>query len=139
MSRKYRLGLTIYQYAAGLCDMSTGLLLVFAPAWTLHLMGISVPPQPIEFTSFIGVFVFSVGLTYFWVALIWPLSAASIPTWQTQWLITALIRILVALFLLSEIASGRMEPRWIVVALSDGVLALIQWYGLCRGWLKLAQ
>lgn len=135
MSRSGR-WLTLFQGAAGLSDTSTGLLLIFAPAWTLRLMGVRWLPQPIEFAGFIGVFVLSVGLTYLLVAVRWPIARQNTVVWEVQWWITALVRTLVAVFLLVEIVSGRMEFAWISVALSDGMLAVIQWIGLARGWLK---
>ena len=49
--------LPIFQWLAGSCDTATGVLLVFAPAWTLKLMGVQRLPQPVEFASFVGVFV----------------------------------------------------------------------------------
>lgn len=135
MSRSGR-WLTLFQGAAGFSDTSTGLLLIFAPAWTLRLMGVRWLPQPIEFAGFIGVFVLSVGLTYLLVAVRWPIARQNTVVWEVQWWITALVRTLVAVFLLVEIVSGRMEFAWISVALSDGMLAVIQWIGLARGWLK---
>ncbi len=137
MSRMTR-SLTLYQYAAGLCDTLTGLLLILAPAWTLTLMRVHVLPQPIVFVSWIGAFVLSVGLTYLWVALVWPLSPRSALSWKMQWRITALIRSIVAVFLLSQIALGRLQPAWITVALTDGALASLQWIGLSRDWISNA-
>jgi hypothetical protein len=124
-----------YQYLAGLSDTSTGLLLVFAPAWTLTLMGIRRLPQPIEFASFVGVFVLGVGMSYLYIARL-PLTEVNSPRWQTAWALTALIRTLVALFLLAQILAGRMESAWLTVAITDGVLALTQWIGLAKGWLN---
>ncbi len=135
MSRRI---LSLYQLAAGLSDTSTGVLLLVAPAWTLHLMGITLAPTPIAFASFVGVFVLSVGLSYLLVLAAYPPAATTEVTWRTQWQLTALIRGLVALFLVAEIASGHMESRWLVVAASDAALALIQLFGLARGWLLRA-
>jgi hypothetical protein len=126
-----------YQYLAGFSDASTGLLLVFAPQWTLTLMGVRHFPQPIAFGSFIGFFVFAVGAVYL-LATRLPLDAANTPRWQTVWAVTALIRSSVAVFLLGEILAGRMEAGWLTVAIVDGALALVQWIGLSRGWLNFA-
>ena len=123
--------LVAYQWLAGLMDTATGLLLVFAPAFTLRLMGLT--PSEDVFVSFIGVFVLGVGLSYLLPPLFAPHAAAR---WEAQWLVTALIRGLVALFLLAEIAAGRMEPGWLTVAATDGVLALVQGVGLRRGWIR---
>lgn len=130
--------LVLYQYLAGLCDSVTGLLLIAAPAWTLGLMGLTVIPQPAAFVRYIGVFVLSVGLTYLWSAIFWPLTDHAHLEWQAQWKITALVRTLVALFVLWQVATGAIEGRWITVALSDGTFAVIQWFGLSKGWLQRA-
>jgi hypothetical protein len=130
--------LTLFQYAAGLCDAATGLLLVFAPAFTLRLMHVTTAPQPIDFIGYIGAFVLSVGLSYLWIAVRSPLSAQTCLAWITQWQITALIRSIVALFLIAETAAHRLEPAWVLVALTDGSLAVVQWIGLSRGWLARA-
>jgi hypothetical protein len=100
-------------------------------------MGVGRPPQPIEFASFVGVFVLGVGLVYLY-AMRLPLNAAHASRWQAVWTLTGLIRTLVAVFLLAEIASGRMERAWLTVAIFDGTLALIQWIGLTKGWLDFA-
>jgi hypothetical protein len=138
MNLSLRRWLILYQYVAGLCDASTGLLLIAAPAWTLGLMGLTIIPQPIAFVRYIGVFVLSVGLTYLWAAIGWPLTERAHVAWSTQWKITALIRTLVALFVVWQVASAAIEVGWISVALSDAVFALIQWTGLAKGWLARA-
>lgn len=126
--------LPIFQWSAGLCDTATGALLVLAPAWTLKLLGLQRPPQPVEFASFVGVFVLGVGLAYLSIARL-PLSAEMAPRWQTGWALTALIRALVAVFLTWQILAGRMEQAWLTVAATDGTLAVFQCIGLKRGWL----
>ena len=123
-----------YQWLAGLCDAATGVLLVFAPGWTLSLMGVQHPPQPLDFAAFIGVFVLSVGLAYIYAAQL-PMNAANAPRWQAVWCVTALSRTLVASFLGWKIFSGHLEMAWLTVALTDGVLAATQWLGLRQGWL----
>lgn len=126
--------LPAYQWLAGLCDTATGALLLVAPAWTLKLMGVHEAPQPIQFVSFIGAFVLSVGLAYLYAARL-PLVSANAARWQTVWLVTALSRSLVAGFLSSQIVAGKMEVAWLAVAVTDGTLAIWQWTGLRRGWL----
>jgi len=126
--------LPYYQWLAGLCDVTTGALLVFAPGYTLKLMGVQQSPQPVEFAGFIGIFVLSVGVAYWYVARL-PMNAAQAPRWQTVWGLTAVSRSLVAGFLAWKIFAGRMEMAWVTVALTDGVLAAFQWIGLCKGWL----
>ena len=126
--------LTLYQWLAGLCDVTTGMLLVFAPGWTLSLMGVRHTPQPIEFAAFIGVFVLSVGLAY-WYAACQPMNTVNSARWQTVWWLTALSRSLVACFLGWKIFAGNLEVAWLAVAATDGVLAIFQWLGLRAGWL----
>ena len=90
------------------------------------------------FVRYIGVFVLSVGLTYLWAVAFWPLTSHAHLGWSTQWKITALVRTLVAVFVVGQIASLALESRWIGVALSDGAFATIQWIGLRKGWLERA-
>ena len=134
--RQARIRIRAFQVFAGLSDAVTGCLLVFAPRWTLALMGLRRAPQPIEFASFVGVFVLGVGLAYL-LAARRPLNAANQPRWEESWAATALLRSLVAAFLLGEILAARMEAAWLAVALFDGALACVQWAGLSRGWLRL--
>ena len=129
------LWLLVYQWLAGLCDVTTGGLLVFAPGWTLSLMKVRRASQPLEFTAFIGVFVLSVGVAYLYAARL-PMNTANAPRWQTVWWLTAISRTLVAGFLMWKIFAGRMETAWFTVALTDGVLAIFQWVGLRQGWLS---
>lgn len=135
MNSRLRRWLVLYQCIAGLCDTCTGLLLVAAPVWTLGMMSLHVIPQPVAFVRYIGVFVLSVGLTYLWALLRWPLTAHAHIGWSTQWKITALTRTLVALFILWQVAVAAIETGWIAVAFTDGAFAICQWIGLRKGWL----
>jgi hypothetical protein len=130
-----RLWILLYHYGAGLSDTLTGVLLLFAPAWTLHLMGVTQVPQPVFFVSYIGVFVFCVGASYLWVPVSRWTAGSPAACWRTQWFLTALFRSAVALFILSEIAVGAMEHAWVAVAVTDAVFAAIQFIGLRRNWL----
>lgn len=125
--------ISLYQWAAGLCDTCTGILLVTAPAFTFHLMRLSVLPHPVSFARFVGIFVLGVGLSYLWPAFAWPR-----PEWRAQWWTTALIRSGVAILLTWQVAAGSMERGWLAVILTDALLASIQWMGLSRGWLNIA-
>ena len=126
--------LPYYQWLAGLCDVTTGALLIIVPGWTLKLMGVQHAPQPIGFAAFIGVFVLSVGLAY-WYAAGCPPNSLNAPRWQAVWWLTAMSRSLVAAFLGWKILTGSMELAWLSVAVTDGVLATFQWIGLRAGWL----
>jgi len=131
--------LPLYQWVAGLCDAGTGVLLVFAPAWTFRLMGLAILPQPVAFVRFVGVFVLCVGLSYLGAVAAWPRVPRYEGQWRAQWSITALIRTAVALLLIWQIAAGAMESGWIGVVLTDAAFAIIQWVGLSRGWLRFAE
>jgi hypothetical protein len=127
--------LLVFQLLAGFCDVTTGVLLVFAPVWTLSLIGVRHPPQPIEFASFIGAFVMAVGSAYLYAAR-WPMIAANAPCWQSVWWFTAMSRTLVAGLLLWKILTGHLEAAWLTVALTDALLAIFQWIGLRMGFLS---
>src|SRR5579862_2556554 len=138
MNSRLRQWLNIYQFIAGLCDTSTGVLLVGFPDYTLStLIGLTiVPPRP--FIRFIGVFVLAVGITYFWSLVRYPLNDDGSIVWMTQWKITALIRALVALFVLWQVTAHTIDFRWIAVALTDGFFAAMQMIGLEQGWIERA-
>jgi len=136
MKSRLRQRLVLYQYIAGICDTATGMLLIASPGFTLGRMGLTLVSVPL--TRFIGVFVLSVGLSYLWTVTRWHLNEHSVLVWLTQWKITALIRSLVALFLLWQVAAHRMEFRWITVALTDGFLAAFQLIRLEQGWIERA-
>lgn len=136
---KPRTAILLYHYAAGLCDTSTGLLLLFVPALTLRLMGITRSPQPLFYASYVGVFVLCVGASYLVVPGTGLARAVRGTCWRTQWLITALFRTAIFLFVTSQVAIGAMQPAWLAVALTDATFASIQWVGLRRDWIALAE
>jgi hypothetical protein len=133
MKRKLLLA---YQLLAGLSDTSTGILLITAPALTLHLMRL---PQPIAanlpFLSYIGAFVLSVGLACLYGALLLtrPHYTAKL---EVVWLLTTITRGLVAAFVIVKVLDGSLPSGWITVALSDGAMAILQIVGLSFGWLN---
>jgi hypothetical protein len=124
-----------YQLLTGLSDTATGLMLIFAPALTLHLMGLQVTGLALPFLSYVGVFVLSVGIACFYGAFLVG-KPDSAPRLETVWLLTAITRGLVTIFVVSAIATGTLEREWISVALTDGAFALLQFIGLLRGWLR---
>lgn len=130
--------LTAYQYVAGICDTCTGLFVVAFPVFTLSHMGLTVFPQPLAFARYLGVFVLAVGLTYLWTVIRWPLNKPTILVWLTQWKITALIRSLVAIFLIWQFLFHQVEAGWISVIVLDGVFAAVQFIGLEQGWIERA-
>ena len=119
----------------GLSDASTGLLLIAAPVLTLRLMKLNVATESLPFLSYIGVFVLSVGIACLYGAVL-ARRASSADRLEVVWLLTAITRGLVAVFVVAKVASGALEPGWSTVAFTDGALALLQFIGLARGWLR---
>jgi hypothetical protein len=127
--------LIAYQLLTGLSDSSTGMLLIFAPQLTLRLMMLHAPSATLPFLSSIGVFVLSVGLGCLYGALL-AIQRASADRLEVVWLLTAIPRGLVAVFVAVNVAAGRLEHGWSTVAVTDGVFASIQFIGLAKGWLR---
>ena len=134
MKRRLLLG---YQILTGMSDTCTGLLLIFAPALTARLMGLHVSLTALPFLSYIGAFVFSVGIACFYGALLTS-RVAFREKLQVVWILTGITRACVALFVIAEILTGMLEPRWATVAATDGAFALLQAIGLSKGWLANA-
>ena len=114
----------------GSMDVVTGLLLVFVPALVLRMLKIDpMSPDALVFLSWIGVFVMAVGLSY-------GMALAGRTRGETVWILTALVRILVALFLLVRILDGTMIKTWALVGASDGIVGVLQIVILRAGWWK---
>lgn len=110
-------------------DFLTGLLLVIAPATVLGMLPIpQLAPEALVFVRWIGVFVLAVGLSYGLVLL--PRRGRG----ETVWLITSLVRMLVAAFLIVMIVEGSLPKGWALVGLADGIVALVQIAILRAGW-----
>ena len=127
--------LIAYQCLTGLSDTATGLLLIAAPGITLQLMGLHSAPDTLPFLSYIGVFVLSVGLACLyggWLAF----KRGPREKLEVVWLLTAITRVLVAVFVVAKMASGALEAGWSTVAFTDGAFSLLQFIGLGRGWLR---
>ena len=127
--------LLAYQLLTGTSDTVTGLLLIFAPVTTLQLMKLHAVPDALPFLSYIGVFVLSVG-----IACLYGASLAKPPIAPEKlavvWLLTAITRALVAVFVVGKVLLGTLESGWITVALTDGLFAMLQFFGLAKGWLQ---
>ncbi len=112
----------------GLMDSITGILLMAVPALTLSLMGLQpINPPSLVFLSWMGAFVFAIGFVYllpFFHSLRDPSEGEMI------WKITALVRFVIAGFVIWKIMQGQLEWRWITVAITDGVVAMLQVIGL---------
>jgi len=127
--------LLAYQLIAGFSDASTGALLIAAPVFTIRMMGLSVPPDAAPFLSFIGAFVMAVGLSYLYGALL-VRRTGGVRRLEAVWLLTAIIRSSVAIFVLAAVLEGTLAPGWLSIAIFDGICVLIQARGLRRGWLS---
>jgi hypothetical protein len=123
-----------YQLTIGLSDACTGALLVVAPATTLRLLGLHAPQDAQIYLSFIGSFVLGVGLCCLFGAYLAACGPCASKL-RIVWLLTATMRIGVALFIFSQTLAGTLEAGWIAVALFDAACGGIQAAGLRRGWL----
>jgi drug/metabolite transporter (DMT)-like permease len=133
MKRRLLLG---YQIFIGLSDASTGVLLIVAPETTLHMMRLHASQDVLPYLSYVGVFVLSVGIACLYGGGLLAVRPVLVQKLEAVWLLTAITRGLVAIFVVAKIFSGLLEPGWITVALTDGAIALLQAIGLTRGWLS---
>jgi hypothetical protein len=127
--------LLAYQLLTGLSDTTTGILLMFSPALALGLMRLNVPSCSLPFLSYIGAFVLSVGVACLYGAYLATRQAFA-QKLEVVWLLTAITRGLVTIFIVWKVISGVLEAGWLTVAISDGTFALIQSIGLYRSWLE---
>jgi hypothetical protein len=119
-----------WSIAVGSMDAVTGILLIFFPLLVLQLLGIAAPSaDAVVFLRWIGVFVCGVGLSY-------GLALGHRFRGETVWGFTALIRSLVAVFLLVQIVMGSVVPAWGLVGISDAFVAVVQVVILRLGWWK---
>ena len=109
MSRRFLIG---YQLLTGVPDALTGLLLIFDPVLTLRLMRLQASPDALPFLSFIGAFVLSVGIACLYGAIL-ATRPVSAPKLQMVWLLTAITRGLIAMFVVTRIVSGSLEMGWV--------------------------
>lgn len=109
-------------------DALTGLLLIFSPAAVLQLLGIRTPSaEALTYVSWIGVFVMSVGFSYGLVFL-------KRRHGEAVWAFTAAVRMFVAVFLTVQVLNDVMEKAWMLVAVSDAAVGLLQVITLRLGW-----
>jgi hypothetical protein len=123
-----------YQLVAGLSDAATGAMLCVAPQFTLRLMGLTAPADTNPYVSWIGAFVFSVGVSYLYGAMLIAIDAPPERT-EIVWLLTAFIRSAVAIYVLKGVLARELQAGWITVALFDAACVVIQAIGLRRRWL----
>ena len=120
--------LKAWSIAVGGMDAVTGLLLIILPETVLRLLGITAPvAEALVFVSWIGVFVMAVGLSY-------GLALGRRGRGEAVWMFTALVRTMVAVFLVSRILDGSLAKEWIIVALADAAVAVAQGFILRAGW-----
>jgi hypothetical protein len=129
--------LLAYQSIIALSDTFTGALLVVAPALTLSLMRLHAPADTLVFISFIGAFVFAVGLSCLYGAIL-IFRGGCRHQLEIVWLLTAFMRASVAIFVLSQVLTGSLEAGWLTVAASDAACVVFQGVGLYKGWLAHA-
>jgi hypothetical membrane protein len=131
MNRRILLG---YQIAIAAADLLTGIGLIAVPALVLSLLGLHPSGAALPYLSFAGAFVTSVGIACAYGAHL--IFRGGCPKRiETVWLLTAITRGMVALFLVTRILAGSMEAGWLAVALFDGACAAIQTMGLRQEWL----
>jgi hypothetical protein len=126
--------LIVYQLLIGLSDTITGSLLIAAPEFTLGMMRLHTPDNALVYLSFVGAFVLSVGLACLYGAYLMIRRGGQCKL-EVVWLLTAIIRASVAIFVLMQIFTHTLELGWLMVAITDGACVLIQAIGFRRGWL----
>ena len=99
------------------------MLLLTAPIFTTRMMGLSVPHDATPFLSFIGAFVLAVGLSYLYGALL-VRRTSGVPRLEAVWLLTAIIRSSVAIFVLAAVLNGTLATGWLFIAIFDGICVL---------------
>jgi hypothetical protein len=129
--------LLAYQLLTGAGDAFTGALLIIMPGSALELMRLPAPQGDLVYLSYIGSFVFAVGLCclYGFALVLREDDKAQL---ATVWVLTALLRGSVALFVTQRILAGSLAPGWITVAIFDGICVLIQAIGLRKNWVAYA-
>lgn len=126
-----------YQWATGLSDTCTGILLCVAPALTLRMMGVHAPESAVPYVGYVGAFVLAVGISCLYGAYVLHLRERP-ERIETVWLLTAFFRAAVAVYLVKGILAGEFETAWLGVVLFDGACVLVQATGLHRKWLRHA-
>ncbi|MES2923016.1 MAG: hypothetical protein V4819_15785 [Verrucomicrobiota bacterium] len=122
--------LKFWSVAVGSMDAVIGLLLIFVPELVLKLLGIEAPsPDALVFLSWMGVFIAGVGLSY-------GMALGKRSRGETVWAFTAMIRILVAVFLTARILDGTLAANWGIVGGCDAIVGVLQILVLRRGWWK---
>ncbi len=118
----------LWSVAVGSMDAMTGLALIFVPSLVLKLLGIEPPSaDALVFLSWMGVFIAGVGLSY-------AMALGKRTCGETVWAFTAMIRIMVAIFLTTRILNGGLAANWGLVGGCDGLVGVVQIVILRLGW-----
>lgn len=112
----------------GMCDLLTGVVLLFAPNLILEILNTTVSDEAVVFVRYVGVFVFAVGLSYFLPYFCGGRICSRDERIFYTWLVTAAIRCCVATFVFFELCLGELGINWLIVAMTDAVLAAMQFY-----------
>lgn len=130
--------LLAYQLMTGVSDAATGAMLITAPGLTLNLMRLHMPPDTLPFISCIGAFVFAVGMSCLYGAVVmahgWNRCRL-----EMIWLLTAFTRASVAILIVAQVLKHALEPGWIAIGFFDGTCVIVQAIGLRKEWLADAK
>lgn len=127
-----------YQLLTGISDTATGTLLIVAPALTLRMLHLRASTGALVYLSFVGAFVFSVGLACLYGALL-VYREKDRARLEMVWLLTAFSRASVAVFLMYAIAAAHLAAGWLTVAAFDASCVVIQTVGLRKNWAAYAR
>ncbi|HWA93165.1 MAG TPA: hypothetical protein VG844_01090 [Terracidiphilus sp.] len=130
-----RLPILAYQWTTAISDTATGILLCATPMFALQSMRLSAPEDASAYVSYIGAFVLSVGLAGICGAILMH-RHAPVPALEMVWMLTALTRASVAVFVMKAVLVGQLDTMWISIAAFDGACVLFQATGLRMRWLK---
>lgn len=119
-----------WNVGVGAMDACTGMLLMVAPVLTLRMMGLQpIGAEALVFLSWMGAFVFAVGVSYFLA-----LRDDQAQQGEIIWKMTALVRAVIACFVVIKVAQGSLEPLWLSVAATDAMVAVVQGIGIKKRW-----
>ena len=113
-----------FYLAMGGMDIFTGLLLVFVPTFTQGLIGVELMLDAL-LLRWVGVFVFGVGCCY-WLPFLEPVDAFRQAQFRLCLRATSLVRGCVAMFVTTATVVTWLEPAWLLVALVDGLVVVLQ-------------
>ena len=106
--------------------------MLLAPACTLRMMGTGAPADALAFVRYVGAFVLSTGVACALGAL--ALQRGEARELRMVWLLTAVTRALVAAMVVAQVAAHALDGAWVTVAAFDGLLAMVQFVAVAKGW-----